>query len=69
MRVLAYILLISYAGAALILLIMTIIAFNKFWNLGGLWKFLLHNWMKLNLIAFLVLLAINMPCCVNSFLH
>ena len=69
MRVLAYILLLSYAGAAFILLIMTFVAWNKFWELGGLWKFLLHHWMKLNLVAFFVLLAIIMPCCVKEFLH
>lgn len=69
MRVLAYILLLSFAGAAFILLVMTLVFSKKFWTLGGLWKYLLHHWMKLNLVAFFVLLAIYMPCCVREFLH
>lgn len=69
MRILAYILLLSYAGTALLLLIATFLCWNKFWTLGGLWKFLLHHWMKLNVVAFFMLLAINMPCCVREFLH
>lgn len=69
MRILAYILLLSYAGTALLLLIGTILCWGKFWTLGGLWKFLLHHWMKLNVIAFFMLLVINMPCCVREFLH
>ena len=67
MRVLAYILLLAYAGTAFILLLMSCLFYKKFWALGGLWKFFLHHWMKLNLVAFLILLAIIMPCCVREF--
>ena len=58
-RILAYILLLAYAGTAVLLLLWTLCCWNKFWDLGGLWKFLLHHWMKLNLVAFFILLAIN----------
>ena len=69
MRILAYILLLSYAGTAFLLLLFTLCCWKRFWDLGGLWKFMLHHWMKLNLVAFFILLAINMPCCVREFLH
>lgn len=38
------------------------------WDLGGLWKFILHYWMKLQMISFFLFLGIYMPCCVRIFL-
>lgn len=60
--------LVIFLLSFLILLSMTILCFKKFQNLGALWKFLLHTWMKLQLIAFFVLLGIYLPCCVQEFL-
>ncbi len=68
LRGLAYFTLILFALSLLIMLLVTIFC-CPIRNLGALWKFLLHNWMKLQLIAFFVLLAIYMPCCIKEFLR
>ena len=47
MRALAYIILLLFCITALILIIFTIFCFNRIYDLGGLWKFFLHHWMKL----------------------
>lgn len=36
---------------------------------NSIWKFLLHNWMKLQLVAFLVFLNTPFPCCLRIFLE
>lgn len=38
------------------------------YNLLDLWKFLLHNWIRLQVIAFFLFIGIYMPCCVSEFL-
>lgn len=35
---------------------------------NAIWKFTLHNWMKLQLVAFLFLLNSQFPCCLRLFL-
>ena len=41
---------------------------NKDTLSNSLWKFALHSWMKLQLVAFLLLLNSPLPCCVRIFL-
>lgn len=41
---------------------------NKDTLSNSLWKFVLHSWMKLQLVAFLLLLNSPLPCCVRIFL-
>lgn len=36
---------------------------------NSIWKFLLHNWMKLQLVAFLIFLKSPLPCCLRIFLE
>ena len=36
---------------------------------NSIWKFLLHNWMKLQFVAFLVFLNTPFPCCLRIFLE
>ena len=55
--------------SVLVLIIVSVCCASRILNLGALWKFLLHNWMKIQLIAFLLFIAINMPCCVKEFLR
>lgn len=58
-----------FAFATAILLVITLICCGSMYNLLDLWKFWLHNWMRLQLIAFLVLIGVYMPCCVQEFLN
>ena len=60
--------LIIFVLSVVILLFMSVICSKRFNNLGALWKFLLHTWMKLQLIAFFLFLGIYLPCCVQEFL-
>ena len=69
MRILAYIVLFSFIFVFAVLFLMTLCCWKKHWDLGACWKFLIHHWMKLQLVAFFALLAIYMPCCVRTFLH
>ena len=69
LKALAIVALAIFLLSFLVLLIMTCVKFNAFAELGALWKFLLHNWMKLQLIAFFCLLALYVPCCVKEFLN
>ena len=69
MKALAYIVLIGFVVVFLVLLILTCFCWKKSWDIGAAWKFFLHHWMKLQLVAFFALLAIYMPCCIKSFLH
>lgn len=36
---------------------------------NALWKFALHNWMKLQMIAFLLFINSPLPCCLRTFLN
>ena len=69
LKVLAYVSLALFFLSFIILLLMTFLKYNQIEELGALWKFMLHNWMKLQLIAFLLLLALYVPCCVKEFLN
>ncbi len=69
MKGLAWTILILFIIALALLLILTVLCCTKKYDLGGIWKFFLHHWMKLQLVAFLLLLAIYMPCCIKAFLH
>lgn len=70
MKILAWVLLAAYAFTFLVLLIFSFLCWSKYryGYLGGLWKFFLHMWMKLQMVAFFFVLAIYMPCCVKAFL-
>ena len=52
-----------------VLLLATLCCWGRYNDLGGLWKFFIHHWMKLQLVAFLLLMCVYMPCCVKAFLH
>lgn len=58
-----------YALSLILLIIFTICCFKKIHDIGGLWKFFLHNWMKLQMVAFFLLLGVYLPCCVKEFLN
>jgi hypothetical protein len=36
---------------------------------NSIWKFLLHNWMKLQMVAFLIFINTPFPCCLRIFLE
>jgi hypothetical protein len=69
MKALAYIILIGFIVVFVVLLLMTCLCWKRYWDIAGAWKFFLHHWMKLQLVAFLALLALYMPCCIRAFLH
>ena len=47
MKVLAYIVLFTFLLCLLVLIVMTLFCWSGYSDLGGLWKFLVHHWMKL----------------------
>lgn len=69
MRILAFIILCMFILVFLVLLLATFCCWGNYTDLGGLWKFFLHHWMKLQLVAFLIFLCVYMPCCIKAFLH
>lgn len=69
LRALAIVILAVYCLSFLMLVVFTICCFGKITDVGGLWKFFLHNWMRLQMVAFFLLLAVNLPCCVKEFLN
>ena len=52
-----------------VLLVLTVLLFNKFEDLGTAWKFFLHNCIKFQFVALLLLTGVYMPCCVKEFLN
>ncbi len=58
-----------YLALFIILMIFSTLLYKKMWDLGGLWKFFLHNLFKLQLIAMFLLLSVYMPCCIKKFLE
>lgn len=66
---LAYVILLLFVISFVFMILASIICYNKIFDLLGLWKFLLHHWMKLQLVAFFAILGIYMPCCLREFLH
>lgn len=68
----AWVLLALYAFTFLVMIIYSCVnwcCFNCTRTLGGYWKYFLHMWMKLQLVAFFIILAFGMPCCVKAFLY
>jgi hypothetical protein len=61
--------LVIFLVSLLVLLIFTIIFYEKILDLASLWKFLLHNWIRFQLVGSLYLLGIYMPCCAKAFLN
>lgn len=56
-------------GFVLILtLLCRCIAKRRVHDLGGIWKYMLHYWMRFQMIAFFLMLGIYMPCCIKTFL-
>ena len=68
MNALAITALVIFLVSFIVLLVFTIFFYNKILDLGSLWKFFLHNWMRLQLVGALYLLGIYMPCCARAFL-
>ena len=70
MKGLAWALLAMYALTALFLLLWTCLCWKKYGygQLSGYWKFFLHMWCKLQMVAFFFVLAVTQPCCVRAFL-
>lgn len=66
---LAYFAIVLFFLSFIILLVITIFFFNKFEDLGTVWKFFLHNCIKFQFAALLLLTGIYMPCCVKEFLN
>lgn len=66
---LAYVILLLFCITFVFMILASCICYNKIFDLLGLWKFLLHHWMKLQLVAFFAILGIYMPCCLREFLH
>lgn len=69
MNALAITALVIFLVSFIVLLIFTFVFYNKILDLGSLWKFFLHNWMRLQLVGALYLLGIYMPCCARAFLN
>ena len=69
LRTLAIIALVFLLVSVAMLLVFTIVYYKRIVDLSGLWKFTLHNWMKLQFMAFFLLLAVKTPCCVKEFLN
>ncbi len=69
MKALAYVVLIGFVIVFAILLILTLCCWKKNWDIAAAWKFLIHHFMKLQLVAFFAALALYMPCCIEAFLH
>ena len=69
LRSMAIIVLGLYALSLLLLILFSLCCFKKIYDLGGLWKFFLHNWMRLQMVAMFILLAVYMPCCIKEFLN
>ena len=69
MRALGITVLGTYGLSLLLLILFSVCCFRKITDLGGLWKFFLHNWMRLQMVAFFLLLAVYMPCCIKEFLN
>lgn len=70
MKGLAWALLALYALTFFFLLLWSCMCWKKY-NYGqlfGYWKFFLHMWSKLQMVAFFLVLAITQPCCVKAFL-
>jgi hypothetical protein len=60
--------LVLFLLSFVILLLFTIFSFNKIDDLGTLWKFFLHNCIKFQFVALLILVNVYMPCCMKSFM-
>lgn len=69
MNALAITILCLFAFCFLFLLCLTCCCWNSTDDLGGLWKYFLHCVIRLNFVAFLILLGIHIPCCVKQFLN
>ncbi len=69
MKILAYFLLWFYVFTAVFLLIFTIFCCRKRVTIAGLWKYMLHMWMKLQMVAFFIFINVYMSCCLRRFLH
>lgn len=69
MRLLAYIVLWGFVVVTGLLILMTCFCWKRNWDIAAAWKYLIHHWMKLQLVAFFALFAIYMPCCIKEFLH
>ena len=53
----------------LCLICVTCCFWSKTADLGGLWKFFLHILVKLQFVAFMLLLGFHIPCCLRQFLN
>lgn len=60
--------LVLMAALAAIVLALSLCCWTRIFDLGGIWKFLLHHWMRLQMVSFFLFLAIYMPCCIKEFL-
>jgi hypothetical protein len=69
MRGLAWFVIVLFFLSFLILLLVTIFFCSKFDDLGTVWKFFLHNCIKFQFVALLLLTGIYMPCCVKEFMN
>lgn len=69
MNALSYIIVVLFFITLGFILLLTIFCQKRIKDLSGLWKFFLHNCIKAQFICFLVLLNLNMPCCVREFLN
>lgn len=69
LKALAITALLLIAIVFIIILLISIFLCSKMPNMLDMWKFLLHNWMRLQLIAFLLFIGIYQPCCVREFLN
>ncbi len=65
-KIFAYITLILFVITFVVLIVCSFCL--KLNDLGGLWKYFLFNWMKLQFVALLLLLPIYLSCCIREFL-
>ena len=61
--------LVFIAAAFVLLLLLSLCFWRRLFDPLGMWKFLLHHWMRFQMVAMFLFLAIYMPCCVRAFLE
>ena len=69
LRGLAITTLVFVLAMFVMLLILSLCCWKRLFDLGGIWKYFLHYWMRFQMVAMFLFLAIYMPCCVRAYLE
>ena len=66
--ILAAMVLIMFFSLLLITLLFSVFTGGVIYDLSGIWKLLLHYWVRLQFVAMLWFLGLYLPCCIRPFL-